>query len=83
MVQFAEIMIIPFTSSNAYLAFRADGDFLMRLRIGSNALTFTAQALGGRRIDLAALRGRTVLLKFYRFATCPVCNLQQPDERTN
>jgi peroxiredoxin len=24
---------------------------------------------------MAALRGRTVLLKFYRFATCPVCNL--------
>ena len=36
---------------------------------------FTAQALGGRTVDLAALRGRTVLLKFYRFATCPVCNL--------
>jgi peroxiredoxin len=36
---------------------------------------FTAQAIGGRRIDLAALRGRTVLLKFYRFATCPVCHL--------
>jgi thioredoxin-dependent peroxiredoxin len=47
----------------------------MRLRIGSNAPTFTAQALGGRRVNLAALRGRTVLLKFYRFATCPVCNL--------
>ena len=26
-------------------------------------------------MELAALRGRTVLLKFYRFATCPVCNL--------
>lgn len=47
----------------------------MRLTIGSNAPDFTAQALGGRTVDLAALRGRTVLLKFYRFATCPVCNL--------
>jgi thioredoxin-dependent peroxiredoxin len=47
----------------------------MRLAIGSYAPVFTAQALGGRQIDLASLRGRAVLLKFYRFATCPVCNL--------
>lgn len=47
----------------------------MRLTIGSTAPNFTAQALGGRKVDMAALRGRTVLLKFYRFATCPVCNL--------
>src|ERR1700683_3781799 len=47
----------------------------MRLKIGSTAPAFTAQALGGHKVDLAALRGRTVLLKFYRFATCPVCNL--------
>jgi peroxiredoxin Q/BCP len=46
----------------------------MRLTVGSNAPVFAADALGGRRVDLAALRGRTVLLKFYRFATCPVCN---------
>jgi peroxiredoxin len=38
------------------------------------APNFTATAIGGRRVDLKALRGRTVLLKFYRFATCPVCN---------
>jgi peroxiredoxin len=36
---------------------------------------FKAEAVGGRAVDLAAFRGRTVLLKFYRFATCPVCNL--------
>lgn len=47
----------------------------MRLNIGATAPAFKAQALGGRTVDLAALRGRTVLLKFYRFATCPVCNL--------
>jgi peroxiredoxin len=36
---------------------------------------FAADALSGKRVDFCALRGRTVLLKFYRFATCPVCNL--------
>lgn len=47
----------------------------MRLAIGTQAPNFSVQALGGKQIDLAALRGRPVLLKFYRFATCPVCNL--------
>ena len=47
----------------------------MRLNVGTHAPVFAAQALGGRTVDLSALRGRTVLLKFYRFATCPVCNL--------
>jgi peroxiredoxin Q/BCP len=47
----------------------------MRLTVGAAAPAFKAEALGGRVVDLAALRGRTVLLKFYRFATCPVCNL--------
>lgn len=47
----------------------------MRLNVGSAAPVFTAEALGGQRVDLSALRGRPLLLKFYRFATCPVCNL--------
>lgn len=47
----------------------------MRLTVGSQAPNFTAQALDGKQVDLAALRGRPVLVKFYRFATCPVCNL--------
>lgn len=47
----------------------------MRLRVGTGAPVFKADAIGGHTVDLAALRGRTVLLKFYRFATCPVCNL--------
>jgi thioredoxin-dependent peroxiredoxin len=47
----------------------------MRLKVGTRAPVFAAQTVGGRLVDLSALRGRTVLLKFYRFATCPVCNL--------
>src|SRR5215831_2728534 len=47
----------------------------MRLNVGMSAPVFAADAVGGGRVDLSALRGRTVLLKFYRFATCPVCNL--------
>lgn len=47
----------------------------MRLAVGTSAPVFKAIAIGGHTVDLSALRGRTVLLKFYRFATCPVCNL--------
>ena len=47
----------------------------MRLTIGSLAPKFVAESLGGRQVSLEQLRGRPLLLKFYRFATCPVCNL--------
>ena len=47
----------------------------MRLKIGSLAPDFAAESIGGRWVSLEQLRGRPVLLKFYRFATCPICNL--------
>ena len=47
----------------------------MRLKIGSLAPDFEAESIGGRWVSLVQLRGRPVLLKFYRFATCPICNL--------
>jgi len=50
---------------------------IMRLTIGSVAPDFSAESIGGRRVSLDQLLagGRPLLLKFYRFATCPVCNL--------
>jgi peroxiredoxin len=47
----------------------------MRLTIGSAAPGFIVESIGGRRVSSEQLRGRPLLLKFYRFATCPVCNL--------
>jgi len=47
----------------------------MRLTLGSPAPDFSAESIGGRGVSLEQLRGRPLLLKFYRFATCPVCNL--------
>jgi peroxiredoxin len=52
-----------------------DREVTMRLTVGTTAPAFEAATIDGRRCSLGALRGRTVLLKFYRFATCPVCNL--------
>jgi peroxiredoxin len=45
------------------------------LTAGLKAPAFAAQTLRGGRLTLDDLRGGPVLLKFYRFATCPVCNL--------
>ena len=47
----------------------------MKLEIGRKAPTFMAQTLTGETIYLKDFANKKVLLKFYRFATCPVCNL--------
>lgn len=47
----------------------------MRLREGDQAPAFATDAANGRRVALRQFRGRTVLLKFLRFAGCPICSL--------
>jgi len=47
----------------------------MKLKVGSPAPQFHAESLKGNVISLDDYRNRIVLVKFYRFATCPVCNL--------
>lgn len=48
----------------------------MRLTVGNAAPSFNTKDFLGQPVDLAALRGRPVLLSFYRYASCPVCNLR-------
>jgi peroxiredoxin Q/BCP len=47
----------------------------MRVRRGMKAPDFTGHTVQGGEVSLESLRGRNVLLKFYRFASCPICNL--------
>lgn len=47
----------------------------MRLTPGTGAPEFSAESVAGRSVSLQNLRGDSVLLKFYRFAECPICNL--------
>jgi peroxiredoxin len=47
----------------------------MRLTPHTPAPAFTGELIGGGSLSLSDLRGQPVLLKFYRFADCPVCNL--------
>jgi thioredoxin-dependent peroxiredoxin len=47
----------------------------MRLEIGKKAPTFMAETLTAETIYLKDFINKPVLIKFYRFAECPVCNL--------
>lgn len=48
----------------------------MRLKVGQHAPTFSVRDVSGRPVELAAYRGHTVLVSFYREAVCPLCNMR-------
>jgi peroxiredoxin len=48
----------------------------MRIHAGTTAPTFRLPSIDGTDLDLADLSGRPFLLSFFRFATCPFCNLR-------
>lgn len=53
---------------------------VIQLKPGDAAPAFeTWDVSGTRRIDLLRYRGRHVLLSFYRYASCPLCNLRVHD----
>jgi thioredoxin-dependent peroxiredoxin len=51
----------------------------MRLEPGDVAVPFTAQAIDGTAVSLNQFAGRPVLLMFFRYASCPMCNLHLRD----
>jgi len=48
----------------------------MRLHAGQPAPDFLCPDIGGKTIRLRDYRGRYLLLSFYRYASCPFCNLR-------
>ena len=48
----------------------------MRLSAGDAAPALSATDFLGEPVDLVSLRGKPVLLSFYRYASCPVCNIR-------
>lgn len=48
----------------------------MHLQPGSLAPSLSTTDFLGDAVSLDSLRGRPVLLSFYRYASCPVCNLR-------
>lgn len=55
----------------------------MRLQPGQPAPAFTVSDFNGRAISLTDLRGKKVMLSFYRYASCPFCNLRVHQLRQN
>jgi peroxiredoxin len=51
----------------------------MRLQAGSAAVPFEVETITGDRISLHAFAGTPVLLMFFRYASCPMCNLRLHD----
>lgn len=49
---------------------------MSRLEEGKSAPWFKMRSFQGDDINLDAYRGRYVLLSFYRYASCPFCNLR-------
>ncbi|MGW8363283.1 peroxiredoxin-like family protein [Streptomyces wedmorensis] len=47
----------------------------MRLETGHKAPEIEGSDMFGEPVSTQDLAGRTVILKFYRFAACPICNL--------
>ncbi|OIO61144.1 MAG: hypothetical protein AUJ55_01025 [Proteobacteria bacterium CG1_02_64_396] len=48
----------------------------MKLTPGTPAPDFSLLDLEGNPVQLADYRGKRVLLSFYRYASCPLCNLR-------
>lgn len=48
----------------------------MRLTVGTTAPALATTDFLGEPVDLSALRGKPILLSFYRYASCPVCNFR-------
>jgi len=48
----------------------------MRLKIGDSTKPINLPGIDGSMFSLDSFKGRTHLISFYRFATCPFCNLR-------
>ena len=48
----------------------------MRLKLGAKASRIRLPAIDGSTFDSESLYGHPFLLSFFRFASCPLCNLR-------
>lgn len=51
----------------------------MRLKVNDKAIPFSAETIEGKTISLDQFGGKPLLLMFYRYASCPMCNLRIRD----
>ena len=48
----------------------------LRIKAGEKAREFSVKDIEGNPISLGDYQGKYVLLSFFRFASCPFCNLR-------
>lgn len=48
----------------------------MRLKEGQKAVDFEVKDIFGNEVSLSNYKGKKLLLSFYRYASCPLCNLR-------
>jgi len=51
----------------------------MRLKTEDKAIPFSAETIQGKTISLKEFGGKPLLLMFFRYASCPMCNLRLRD----
>ena len=47
-----------------------------QLKIGDNAPNFILHAIDGTSFDMSNFRGKRIILTFFRFSSCPFCNIR-------
>lgn len=48
----------------------------MRIQMGSPVINVQLPAIDGSDFDLSSISGKPFMLSFFRFATCPFCNMR-------
>ena len=51
----------------------------MRLKTSDQAIPFSVETIEGKTISLKEFAGKPLLLMFFRYASCPMCNLRLRD----
>jgi len=51
----------------------------MRLKTGNKAISFSIETITGKTISLEEFNGKPLLLMFFRYGSCPMCNLRLRD----
>jgi len=47
-----------------------------QLKVGDDAPNFILPAIDGTSFDMSNFKGKRVILTFFRFSTCPFCNIR-------
>ena len=49
---------------------------MSKLKIGDDAPNISLPAIDGTNFEMSEMKGKRVILTFFRFSTCPFCNIR-------